>query len=103
MAANRNRRSTETEAPVEEQVVPEGESTPTEETQVSPNKERDTIVKKAYARATGVLRERYKEEHTELVRQYAAEAGVDWKPRASKEEKELALLRELQERYADKV
>jgi hypothetical protein len=65
---------------VEGSEAPEGE-TPEQKS------ERDAAIRKAYGTATAELRNAHREEFNDLMAAHAKEAGYEWKPRPSAEDK----------------
>ena len=55
----------------------------------------DEALSQARSKAMTRLREKYRTEHNDIIRELMAEAGHEWKPRPTKEEKAEAELRKL--------
>jgi len=56
-------------------------------TEVMTKEEREKRLSQAYNHASQDLREKYREEFNALYARYAADLGVDWKPRMKPEQK----------------
>jgi len=61
----------------------------------SKDKDRDTKVRQAYHEATNRLRREYRDRFKALQAEVAAELGIDYKPRPTKEERAEADLKKL--------
>lgn len=61
--------------------------TPEQEAEAAENAARKTALRKAYGQATQDLREAHKDEFGDLYSVRAKEAGYDWHPRLSPEQK----------------
>jgi hypothetical protein len=64
------------------------ENTPTEKTTPEAAVTRDEAVRAAHSKATSDLRNKHRDEFNASVKKYAAEAGFEWSPKKTQEEKD---------------
>lgn len=64
---------------------------------------RDEVLRASYAEATKQLREKHRDEFNQLRKELAAEAGVDWTPEPTEEEKAAKIIADLLVQHPDLV